>query len=179
MARKKSVKVRRHKRELTVHRVKYTKKKYYRKGYTRKDGTKVSGAWVQKTKVPATTFKIKDVGAPGRGKKKIVIKRKGALGVVGYSTSKSTSERRRALRRAVKKYGKDSVWRMLNAQVRLREKAGEPGEVFRPNVASKARIFQSDRDWITRTHGGPTPRAAIRAWKRMSPRERARRMPGG
>lgn len=42
-------------------RIRVKRKGYWRKAYTRKDGVKVKRSWV-----PATTFMVKDVGAPGR-----------------------------------------------------------------------------------------------------------------
>ena len=50
-------------RKITVHRKAYT-----RKAYTRKDGTRV-----KETRVPATAFRIKDRGAPGRTHDKMEI----------------------------------------------------------------------------------------------------------
>jgi hypothetical protein len=58
---------------------------------------------------------------------------------------------------------------MLHAQVILRKRT-------QPEIRE---VFARDRDYIRDRYGGPVPREAIRAWMRMSPRERAARMPGG
>ena len=123
---------------------------------------------VKRHYVGPTTYTRKDVGKPGKGPKLIEVE-PGKLKKYGYSTSKNAAARHRALRKAVKAYGAGKVWHMLHAQV-----------IYRKRTQPKARrIFEADRDWVARHYGGPTPKAAIRAWKRMSPRERARRMPGG
>jgi len=84
------------------------------------------------------TYKKLDLGKPGKGPKLIVIKEKGALTGVGYSTKKSEAARRRALVKAVDRYGALSVFKKLNAQY-----------VFRKNYDPKtARIFEADRDWV-------------------------------
>ena len=114
------------------------------------------------------TYKRKDVGKPGKGPKLIKIK-KGKLVKYGYSTKKPASARRRALAKAVKAYGAATVWRMLHAQVILRKRTQK----------KVRRKFEVDRDWVAKKYGGPVPKKAIRAWKRMPPAERARRMPGG
>jgi len=136
-------------------------------------------------RIPATRvkrskrFKIRDVGTKGRGKKIIKIKRKGALRRLGYSIKKSVSARKRILNKAVKRYGKAKVWRMLNAQVKLREMGGVAGEVFRPEVRATGKRFQADRNYITKKYGGIVPRQAIKVWKAMSPAERSRKMRAG
>ena len=118
------------------------------------------------------TAKRKDVGKPGRGKKVIKKIERGKLKKFGYSTSKSTQARHKALAKAVKAYGADKVWHMLHAQVILR--------LHQKGKAAKTRkIFEQDRDWITKKHGGPVPKAAIQTWVNMSPKQRAKAMPGG
>lgn len=83
------------------------------------------------------TYKRRDVGKRGKGPKVIPIER-GKLTKYGYSTSKSASARRRALRKAIRTYGALSVFRMLNAQV-----------VLRKRTQRKARSkFKADRDWV-------------------------------
>jgi hypothetical protein len=114
------------------------------------------------------TVKRRDVGAPGRGRKLFEIRR-GLLLKHGYSTRLPAEKRHRALDRAVREYGAARVWRMLHAQVILRKRT-------QPEIRE---VFARDRDYIRDRYGGPVPREAIRAWMRMSPRERAARMPGG
>jgi len=87
------------------------------------------------------TYRKKDVGKPGKGKKVIPIK-KGKLSKFGYSTSKSERARHRALAKAVKKYGPLRVFRMLNAQVILRKRTQK----------KQRKIFEKDRDWVKQTY---------------------------
>lgn len=161
--------------KLTVHRKGYVKKGYKRKAYVRKGGIKVKAATVKKTKVPPTTFKIKDVGARGRGKKVILIKNKGALRNLGYSLNKPANIRHKALSKAVEKYGAARVWRRLHAQVQLREEAGVPGAKPRANVRKAWIKFRNDRDWVKKTFKPKlTPSKAIKKWKSMSHAQRVR-----
>ena len=123
-----------------------------------------------KVKVRPTTYRRKgklirrkgyvyermDVGAPGKGTKVIRIKREGALIKLGYSTDKPADERRKALSKAVKRYGARRVWYMLHAQYVFRKKQAENerkrfGRVVTEGIVQDARIFESDRNWIKRT----------------------------
>jgi len=115
------------------------KKGFRRKGYRRKDGVYVKSATVK----PAV-FRIKDRGAPGRGKRLFKIKRRSALGDFGYMVRSSETDRRSALRKAVKKFGGLSVFRMLNAQVVFRKGARELGRV------ENRKRFEDDRDFVER-----------------------------
>lgn len=148
-------------RKLTVHR-----KGYHRKAYVRKSGAKVKAAYV-----PPTTYKIEDIGAPGRGKKVFKV-RKGLLKKVGYSTHLPDEERHRALRKADKLYGSVRLWRMLNAQL-----------VYRKRIPDGVKsTFQEDRDWvmknlISRKEARTMTAPAVRKWKAMTPAARARAMP--
>lgn len=156
---------------LVVHRKGFHKRAYERKGYTRKGGVKVSPAKVKATYIPPTTYKIKDVGAVGRGKKVVVIKRKGALKQLGYSTSASATQRHRALMKAFKKYGKPTVFKMLQAQV-----------VLRKRTQPKARtVFVADRNWVEKQMPKSMrlamTRPARQKWMSMSPMQRALAMP--
>lgn len=162
------------KRLLTVRRKGHKRKGYYK---DIKPGPGYKKGYISPTKVRRSKkFKIRDVGAPGRGKKVIRIRRTGALTKYGYRIKLSPAMRRAILDKAVKEYGKDRVWRMLNAQVRLREMGGVAGEVFRPETKITGQAFQADRSYITKKYGGPVPRAAIKAWKAMSPALRSKKM---
>jgi len=116
-----------------------------------------------------------DLGAPGRGRKVIEIKREGVLTRWGYHVDAPEKKRRAVLRWADKKFGSLTVWRMLNAQLvfRRREKKGE-----------NYKQFKADRDWVMKTlMSEPERRAMTRAaretWSEMTPKERADAMPGG
>jgi len=151
------------------------RKAHRRKGYYKdvKPGPGYKKGYIKPTTVKATTYKTVDRGKPGRGKKVIKIK-PGRLRKYGYSTFKSTVERRKALRKADRAYGSVRLWRMLNAQV-----------VLRKNTRGRAyRIFKSDRDWVmrnlmTKSERRSMTKPAVKEWKSMSPRERAKAMPGG
>ena len=114
---------------------------YNRRSYTRKNGTHV-----RKTHVTARC--IKNQGSPGKwtnthksaGIGKL---RKGRLGSVGYSSKISTSERRAALMRAVKKFGALSTYRMLNAIM-----------VYSKHTSPKlSAMYRSDRNIVGRMAG--------------------------
>jgi len=116
-----------------------------RKAHRRKSFVKdvKKGRGVKLKRIPATTvkrarFKIEDIGAVGRGRKVIKKIRKGRLSRFGYSTKKTASERRRALRKADRRYGSTALFRMLQAQV-----------VLRKRIQPKARkVFEADRNWV-------------------------------
>lgn len=80
-----------------------------RSAFTRKTGTRV----------PAR--RIRDMGAPGkwrsvhRGTPGIGPLKSGLLRAVGYDVSASATRRRAAVKRAVRKYGRTSTIRKLNA----------------------------------------------------------------
>jgi hypothetical protein len=137
---------------LKVHR-----KGYHKKAYTKKSGTKVSSA-----RVPSATFCIVDVGAKGRGKKVVLIKRKGALKKLGYTTSASQWVRHKALNKAMRKFGKPSVFKMLQAQVVMRKRTQPMTE----------EIFRTDRDWVasqmTKTERMRMTQPARKGWMGMS-----------
>jgi hypothetical protein len=90
--------------------------------------------------VPPTTFRIKDRGAPGRGKKIIPIK-KGKL--APYSTALPAKRRRAILKKKIRRYGATSVYRSLMAQVIFRKRA-------RDHAKS---AFKQDAEWVKKTYG--------------------------
>jgi hypothetical protein len=150
-------------RELTVRR-----KPYHRKGYTRKDGT-----YVKPSHVPASTFKVKDRGLPGRGKAVIKHMKAGALSKYGYSTKKPEAARHLALGKAIKASSSGKVFQRLHAQVILRQNAKPDSKEEKTR-----KKFEADRAWVSSTYGGPTPRAAIKKWKSMSHAARVRARAG-
>jgi len=124
---------------------------------------------VKKHYVGPTSFTQRDIGAPGRGKKIILIREPGELTKHGYSVHKSAKARHAALAKAVREDGASKIWHRLHAQV-----------IYRKRVQPKIRkIFEADRDWVAKKYGGPKPTKALKVWKSMSHRERQRRMPGG
>lgn len=114
----------------------------------------------------------KDVGAVGRGKKIISIKRKGILKKHGYGVHKGAKERRKALREVDKIVGTPSLFKMLNAQVVFRKRM--------PNGAKK--VFESDRNWVeknllSKREAREMTAKPRKAWMSMSPMARAKAMP--
>jgi hypothetical protein len=108
-------------------------------------------AYVRHTKrgtrrVPAGC--IKDRGQPGKGTRRspgIGPLRKGDLSKYGYKNvvRLSASQRREALRKAIKEYGALTTWRKLNAvHVYSRYTAPE-----------SSHVFKLDMDWIRSTFG--------------------------
>ncbi len=113
-----------------------------------------------------------DIGAPGRGKKVIKIKRKGILKKYGYSTKAPASVRHRALRKVDKIVGTPTLFKMINAQV-----------IFRKRMPDGARrVFEEDREWILKNlmserEARAMTEPARREWMSMTPEERALAMP--
>lgn len=114
---------------------------YTRKSYTRKTGTRVKGS-----RVPARL--IRDVGAPGKwryehmGAPGIGKLKPGQLTAVGYSASKGVSARHKAVDKAVKKYGKLSTLRKLNAVA----------VYTRRTAPTKSRTFKSDVKYVQKKY---------------------------
>ena len=102
-----------------------------RKGYTRKTGTRVRPAC------------IADLGARGKGPRRIGTLKKGKLAQFGYSARKSARARHAALNAAVKKYGPLSVYRKLNA-VAVYTKRTAP---------SASKVFLQDRAFVGKKVG--------------------------
>jgi len=110
-------------------------------------GERESSSYGQRTirvRVPATSHRRgyvavrKDLGKPGIGPQLIPIVEKGSLTRFGYSIKESANKRRKALEKAIKKYGALTVERKLNAQVILRKR-----------TQPKAReVFESDAEWV-------------------------------
>ena len=78
------------------------KGKIMRKGYTTKRGVRVRPTCV------------KDMGKPGKGKKLFTLKR-GELSKYGYAIKNSQESRRKALKKAMKKFEYATMIRKLNA----------------------------------------------------------------
>jgi len=157
------------KRRLLIRRKGYRVRptKYYRKGKL----IKRKGYFVK-----PTVYYKEDIGAPGRGPKVIKIRRVGAVNRIaremGYERFTDIPMRRikTFAEKLVAAYGALTAFKMMHAQVIFRKRTKFAGY----------RKFVKARDYIGDKYGVRlTPYAAIRAWKRMPPRERARRMPGG
>jgi len=117
-----------------------------RKGYTRKAFTAKRGKKryrVRSATVKPGVYKIRDLGAPGRGKKYIPRLKKGTLKEQGYSLSKSTAARRSALVKDVRKRGYGSTRGSLWALVQLFKRT-------KPSYSSKAK---TDFNWLVKKYG--------------------------
>lgn len=113
------------------------RKGYTRKAYTRKTGTKVRGSRVK-------AARIRDVGAPGKwrpmhyGAPGIGKMKPGLMKAVGYDVSAPAARRHAAVDKAVKKYGRNSTIRKLNA-VSVYTRRTSP---------AKSRTFKSDMKYV-------------------------------
>ena len=89
-----------------------------------------------------------DLGHVGKGSPTgvFISVKAGKLMKFGYSTAKPQDERRRALKRAVDRYGATSVFRSLNAQMIFRKNLRN-----NPAYDKEYQIFKSDRDWVENT----------------------------
>lgn len=96
-------------------------------------------------------------GKKPRGR--IIIKRKGDLTGLGYSTKKSASSRRKSLTRAKNRYGYGSVVKKVNALCILNKNRS-------PKTSA---IFCSDKKWLMSNYGKKrkTPRKTPRIKSRM------------
>ena len=115
------------------------------KGYTRKTKAgKVIRVIPKKTSpVLVAASCIKDRGKKGKNTQKIGPLRKGELSKFGYSTKKSRAERHTALRKAIKQFGSNNVFRKLDAVAKLSVRT----------APDKSRIFSEDRNWVRRQFG--------------------------
>ena len=68
--------------------------------------------------------------------------KKGSLGKVGYSGTKSKTVRHFALKKAVKKFGPLSTFRKLQAV----------GTFTKRTSKDKSKRFMADRDWVKKTY---------------------------
>lgn len=130
--------------KLTVRKKGYTRKGYIRKGYCKTQYGKricVGRSRVKSTRVPASTFKIKDRGKPGRSKKVIPKLKMGALGVKFTS---SASARRRKLANQAKRLGERKVVGRLRAIQVLNKRTN-------PKVSRQA---LADSKWVAGSFRG-------------------------
>ncbi len=114
---------------------------YSRNSYTRKNGRHVRAAHVSSTCIQdqgskgkwSTTHKSTGIGPLKAGR----------LSKFGYTSSKPSSVRHEALRKAVKAYSALSVYRMLNAVYVYTKRTS-------PAVSA---LYKADRDWVGAKHG--------------------------
>ena len=123
-----------------------------RKAYTRKYSTAVRqrGFTVKRKNgrsyrvIPKTSNThvnsrcIKNTGKPGKGPKHFGPLRKGNLSRHGYSFRRGETERRAALKRAVRDYGRTGVYHKLNAVAKLTKRVS-------PTASD---VFAKDRNWV-------------------------------
>ena len=168
--------------KLRVHRRAYRRRAHNRRAYTKRFHGKlihIPATHVKATRVGSSTYSIQDRGAPGRGKRLIKL-RKGSM---THWAEKG---------HFIKKGGRISDIpdsRMDNFALYLARKVGaaRAQKMFRAQIILRKRSRNGFKDKMQIAHDTITkkyekelaPIAAIQAWHRMSPRERARRMPGG
>jgi len=164
--------------KLTVKRKGYVRKPHIRRSYVRKDGTRVKATSVKKTFVPPTTFKIKDLGTKGRGKKVIKDLEKGKMTKTAKEMGLlkkgeriidlTKAELRRLADRLVAKYGAKATKGMFQAQelFRKRQKDG-----FKSKM-------KATREYISEKYSKQlTPLKAIRKWTSLPSKTRKKLMP--
>jgi len=103
-----------------------------RKAYTTRRGTHYKARMIADVGAPGK-WRAEHRGAPGIGTLK-----EGDLAKVGYSVKAKTSTRRKAVDRAVKKYGKTSTIRKLNA-VAVYTRRTSP---------AKSKVFKADMKYV-------------------------------
>lgn len=116
-----------------------------KKGYTvRKDVKPGRGVKMKRVRVPATSFKIKDRGAPGRGKKVIPPLHEGELMKHGYHIASSARSRRIALGKSVKEDGyRTTMGRVIALRV-----------LFKRTKKPAIPRLKSDIKWLKSEYGG-------------------------
>jgi len=125
-----------------------------RKGYKTRRGTTVKPSC------------IKNRGKPGKGPKLFPKLKKGLLTEYGYSSKDSLSIRHRALKRAMKAYGKGNLANKLNSVYILNRNTN-------PRIAS---IFKKDQEWVSSQNSASLRRSPRRrSTKRRSTKRRSRR----
>ena len=107
-------------------------RKIRRNAYTTRRGTRVPARMIRDVGAPGK-WRAEHMGAPGIGQLK-----EGGLTSVGYSASAKTSTRRKAVDRAVKKYGKTGTIRKLNA-VAVYTRRTSP---------AKSKVFKADMKYV-------------------------------
>jgi len=170
-------------RRLRIQRKAYARKSYKRKGFTMVRAGKrirIKPTSVKATRVPATKFYRKDIGAVGRSKRPAGVPdlKKGrmsrevakALGYAKAPTKLTNAEWKKVFR---KSQVSGKAWLgMLGTQVARRKFATPSMDGRLPTK----RAFQRAIGVLAQERT-LTPKEAIRAWKMMPSAERARRMP--
>lgn len=154
----------------------------HKKRWKIRRGNKIITAHARKDswRVSPATYLTKDRGAPGRGKKVIKKLKKGEmtrwaikLGYIKEGQRVSDIPYSKIDDFAIdlaKRVGARRAWGMFRVQVlfRKRERNGFKKKMQRAADAIAEKFPEA-----------LTPKEAVRTWKNMSPRERAKRMPGG
>ncbi len=110
--------------------------KIRRRAYTKKNGTRVPARLIRDVGAKGK-WRSKHMGAPGIGTMK-----KGLMTAVGYSVTAPATKRHEAVDRAVRKYGKLSTLRKLNA-VAVYTRRTSP---------AKSRLFKSDVAYVQKKY---------------------------
>ena len=113
-----------------------------REGYLRRVSGKTVRVHPQKESTIVEATCVKDRGLPGKQAIGIGPLRKGELIQFGYSFRLPAEARRKALEKAVKKFGPLGVFRKLDAVAKLSSRT----------VPKASRVFSEDRDWVRNTY---------------------------
>jgi hypothetical protein len=113
-----------------------------REGYLRRVSGKTVRVRPQKESTIVEATCVKDRGLPGKQVIGMGPLRKGELIQFGYSFRLPAEARRKALQKAVKKFGPLGVFRKLDAVAKLSTRT----------VPQASRVFSEDRDWVRSTY---------------------------
>lgn len=130
----------------------FFRRSHIRKSYINKNGTKIPKILVSKSKVNPVC--IKNIGKPGKGPKTLPRPdNKFRLTPFGYAINKSTSERRKALRDASRKYGVKAVYLRLNL-LRNYQAIPENKKKFNEDIIYMKMLFEPYRKKKQKQNGG-------------------------
>ena len=127
-------------KKLTIHR-----EGYYRKPYKRKDGT-----WVKGAKIPASTYKIADVGAPGKGKELFDMK---PDMLVGYKVLDPATTRRKAIMRNINLEMKRTGHNRNEAELTVFRRLTALSILFKRTHPKYSSTIKSDTKWLKKKAG--------------------------
>ena len=162
-------------------RYKVETKKITRKGYRREDGTYVKPTTYTRPAQMVTRkrHKREDLGAPGRGPKVIEVTKGGMISPAGeYKISASATQRRKVLKSLITKAQREGKTRN-EAELSVFRRLVALRTLFKRTHPEYSKIVDSDMEYFKRELTGKdkkmaAPKAAIRAWKGMSYKERVK-----
>ena len=162
-------------------RYKIGRKEVHRKGYYREDGTYIKPTTYTRPAQTVTRKKHKreDLGAPGRGAKVIEVTKGGMISPAGeYHISSSATKRRKVLKSLITKAQREGMTRN-EAELSVYRRLLALRTLFKRTSPAYSKTIDSDMEYFKANLTGAdkkmaAPKAAIRAWKGMSHKERVR-----